>query len=83
MLSASQRAYLEDIVQRVYPDLQLEAATLDAQQTLELVLCRDFVCFRPLYIRREDVDVVAALAGQEEAQRAMQALLQTALHSFI
>jgi hypothetical protein len=79
MLSASQRARLEDMVRRVHPDLHIEAATIDAQQTLELVLCRDLVCFRPLRIGVDTVDVPAALAGQESAQQAMQQYLQSVL----
>jgi hypothetical protein len=83
MLSASQQAQLEDIVRRVHADLQIEAATLDAQHTLELVLCRDFVCFRPLRIEAQAVDVPAALAGQEKAQQAMQGYLQSALQGLL
>jgi hypothetical protein len=83
MLTASQQAHVEDIVRRVHPDLHIETATLDTQHTLELVLCRDFVCFRPLHIGIDIVDVPAALAGQESAQHAMQEYLQVALQGFI
>ncbi len=41
MLSDSQQAYLEAVVQSMEADLFIESATLDAQQTLELVLCRE------------------------------------------
>ena len=83
MLSASQRAHLEDMVRHVHPDLHIEAATLDGQHTLELVLCRDFVCFRPLHIGVDTVDIPAALAGQESAQQAMQKYLQSALQGLL
>ena len=79
MLSPSQRAYLEEIVQQVNSELQIETATLDAEQTLELILCNDFVCFRPLRITTQAVDIPAALAGQPEAQQALQEWLHAAL----
>ena len=79
MLSPSQRAQLEEIVQRVSADLQIETVTLDTEQTLDLVLCNDFVCFRPLRIPAQTVDIPAALAGQPEAQRALQEWLHAAL----
>ncbi len=71
MLSPSQHAYLEEIVQQVNPELQIETVTLDTEQTLELVLCNDFVCFRPLRITTQVVDIPAALGGQPEAQQAL------------
>ena len=80
MLSPSQHAHLEEIVQQVNPELQIETVTLDAGQTLELVLCNDFVCFRPLRITVQAVDIPAALAGQPEAQLALREWLQAALH---
>jgi hypothetical protein len=83
MLTASQQAHLADIVRHVHPDLHIEAATLDSQHTLELVLCRDFVCFRPLRIGVDTVDIPAALAGQERARQAMQEHLQAALQGLI
>jgi hypothetical protein len=79
MLSPSQRAQLEEIVQQVNPKLQIETVTLDTEQTLDLVLCNDFVCFRPLHITAQAVDIPAALAGQPEAQQALQEWLQAAL----
>ena len=79
MLSPSQRTHLEEIVQQVSAELQIETVTLDAEQTLELVLCNDFVCFRPLRIATPAVDILAALAGQPEAQQALREWLQAAL----
>jgi hypothetical protein len=79
MLSPSQQAHLEEIVRQVSAELQIDSVTLDQQQTLELVLCNDFVCFRPLRIAAPAVDVAAALAGQPEAQQALRQWLQTAL----
>ena len=79
MLSPSQRAHLEEIVHQVSAELQIETVTLDTEQTLELVLCNDFVCFRPLRITTQAVDIPAALAGQPEAQQALQKWLQAAL----
>ena len=79
MLSPSQREHLEEIVQQVNPELQIETVTLDAQQTLALVLCNDFVCFRPLRITTQAVDIPAALAGQPEAQQVLREWLQAAL----
>jgi len=79
MLSPSQREHLEEIVQQVNPELQIETVTLDTEQTLELILCNDFVCFRPLRITTQAVDIPAALAGQAEAQQALQEWLQSAL----
>ena len=78
MLSPLQRAHLEEIVQQVSVELQIESVTLDAEQTLELVLCNDFVCFRPLRITAQAVDIPAALAGQPEAQQVLQEWLQAA-----
>jgi hypothetical protein len=80
MLSAAQQAQLETLVQRMGGDLHVEDASLDAQQTLEVVLCRDTMCFRPMQITMRDVDVTAALDGQTEAQQALQAYLRQALH---
>jgi len=79
MLSPSQRTHLEEIVQQVSAELQIETVTLDAEQTLELVLCNDFVCFRPLRLSAQTVDIAAALAGQPEAQQALREWLQAAL----
>ena len=81
MLSPSQHTYLEEIVQQVHPELQIETVMLDTEQTLELVLCNDFVCFRPLRITTQAVDIPAALGGQPEAQQALREWLQAALQS--
>lgn len=79
MLSPSQHAHLEEIVHQVSADLQIETVTLDTEQTLELVLCNDVVCFRPLRIPAQAVDVPAALAGQPEAQQTLREWLRAAL----
>ena len=79
MLNGSQRALLEEMVQSVDAELHLEAATLDANQILELVLCREFVCFRPLRIDGKEVNIPAALEGQTEAREAFKVRLQGAL----
>ena len=79
MLTDMQEDQLAAIVQRVSADLQVEDAQLDADQTLEVVLCREFVCFRPIRIASQDVDVQAALDGQPEAQAVLQARLRAAL----
>ena len=81
MLSPSQRAHLEAIVHQVSAELQIETATLDTEQTLELVLCNDFVCFRPLRIPVQEVDVPAALTGQPEAQQALREWVHSSLQS--
>ncbi len=83
MLSDSQQAYLEAVVQSVEAGLFIESATLDAQQTLELVLCREYVCFRPLQISARDVNVSAALEGDAGAQQALKAHLQTTLQGLL
>ena len=36
---------------------------LEAQQTLKLMLCNDTICFQPLHIPAQEVDILAALAG--------------------
>ena len=83
MLSPSQHAQLEEMVRQVSAELQIETVTLDAQQTLELVLCNDFVCLRPLRITAPAVDIPAALAGQPAAQQALREWLQTALKGLL
>jgi hypothetical protein len=83
MLSATQQQLLETIVQGVSDALHIEAARLDQEQTLELVLCRESICFRPLRIRQQDVDITAALAGQAAAQRTLQAWLREALRGML
>lgn len=79
MLTAAQQAKLEALVLDMADDLHVEEARLDAQQTLEVVLCRDTICFRPLRITRHEVDVIAALNGLAEAQHALQAHLRQSL----
>ena len=83
MLSEVQLAHLEDIVDSISAELHIEEATLDAQQTLALVLCNETICFRPLYITAQEVDIAAALAGQPAAQRALQAWLHSALQGMV
>lgn len=83
MLTAAQRACLEAMLQRLDAELYLEAAILHDDETLELVLCRDFVCFRPLRIDRGSVDIAAALAGHAEAQQALQSHLHLALQGLL
>jgi hypothetical protein len=80
MLNASQQAQLVALVEGMGGGLYVEEASLDAQQTLAVILCRDTICFRPVQITRQDVDVSAALEGQTEAQQALQARLRQALH---
>lgn len=79
MLSKQQQAQLEGIIQRVSDDLFVESATLDTQKTLELVLCREFVCYRPMQITSAIVDCLAALDGDPVAQQALTTYLKTAL----
>ena len=83
MLSESQLAHLEHIVYSISAELHIEGATLDAQQTLTLVLCNETICFRPLHILTQEVDIAAALAGQPRAQDALQARLRLALQGMI
>lgn len=78
-LSEPQQAILETIVHRVSADLFVESATLDAQKTLELVLCREFVCYRPLHITQDRVDCTAALDGDPVAQQALITYLSSTL----
>jgi hypothetical protein len=79
MLSEAQLAHLEHVVHSISTELHIEEAMLDAQQTLTLVLCNETVCFRPLYLTAQEVDIAAALAGQPRAQQALQERLRTAL----
>jgi hypothetical protein len=83
MLSEARLAHLEHIVHSISAELQIEEATLDAQQTLALVLCNDTICFRPLHITAQEVDVAAALAGQPVAQQALQIWLRSAFQSMV
>jgi hypothetical protein len=83
MLSEAQLAHLEHIVHSISAELQIEEATLDAQQTLVLMLCNDTICFRPLHITPQEVDVAAALAGQPAAQQALQERLRSAFQGIV
>ena len=78
-LSEQQQATLETLVYDVDSDLFVESATLDAQRTLALVLCREFVCYRPMHITPDVVDCTAALDGDPVAQQALKAYLSSAL----
>jgi hypothetical protein len=79
MLSEQQQDLLQDIVQCVSSDLFVESAVIDAEKTLELVLCREFVCYRPMQITPGMVDSMAALDGDPVAQRALQTYVASAL----
>ena len=79
MLSEAQLAHLEHLVQSISTELHVEEATLDAQQTLTLVLCNETICLRPLHITTQEVNIAAALAGQPKAQQALQEWLRSAL----
>jgi hypothetical protein len=83
MLSEAQLAHLEHLVHSISAELHIEEATLEAQQTLALVLCNETVCFRPLYITAQEVDIAAALAGQPAAQQALQERLLSALQGMV
>jgi hypothetical protein len=83
MLSEAQLARLEHLVHSISAELHIEEATLEAQQMLALVLCNETICFRPLYITAQEVDVAAALAGQPRAQHVLQAWLRSALQSMV
>ena len=79
MLSEAQLTYLEHVVHSISTELHVEEATLDAQQTLTLVLCNETICLRPLHITTQEVNIAAALAGQPKAQQALQEWLRSAL----
>ena len=83
MLSEVQLARLEHVVHSISAELHVEEATLNAQQTLTLVLCNDTTCFRPLHITAQEVDIAAALAGQSAAQQALQQRLRSALQGMV
>jgi hypothetical protein len=83
MLSEAQLAHLEHIVHSISAELHIEEATLDAQPTLILVLCNETICFRPLHITAQEVDVAAVLAGQPRAQQALQEWLRSELQGVI
>ena len=83
MLNKAQLAHLEHLIHSISPELHIEEATLDAQQTLTLVLCNETICWRPLHITAQEVDIVAALAGQPRAQQVLQERLRSALQSMV
>jgi hypothetical protein len=83
MLSEAQLAHLEHLVHSISAELHIEEAMLDAQQTLTLVLCNETICFRPLHITVQEVDIAAALAGQPRAQHALQERLRSALQGVV
>ena len=83
MLSEAQLAHLEHIVHSLSTELHIEEAMLNVQQTLTLMLCNDTICFRPLHITAQEVDIAAALAGQPGAQHALQAWLRSALQGMV
>ena len=79
MLIEAQLIQLEAIVHNISAELHIDEATLDAPQTLTLVLCNNTTCFRPLHITTPEVDILEALAGQPTAQHALQERLRSAL----
>ncbi len=83
MLSDAQEIELDALVESIGGGLHVEEASLDAQQTLEVVLCRDTICFRPLRITKQDVDVAAALAGEAGAQQALRAHLRQVIQGML
>ena len=83
MLSEAQLVQLEEIVHSISPELHIDAAMLEAQQTLTLVLCNDMICFRPLHITAPEVDISAALAGQPAARQALQERLRLVLQGLV
>jgi hypothetical protein len=83
MLSEAQLTHLEYLVHGISAELHIEEATLDPQQTLILVLCNATICFRPLHITAQEVDIAAALAGQPRARQALQERLRSALQGVV
>ena len=83
MLSEAQLTHLEYLVHGISAELHIEEATLDPRQTLILVLCNEMICFRPLHITTQEVDIAAALAGQSGAQHALQERLRSALQGLV
>jgi hypothetical protein len=82
-LSEAQLVHLEEIVHSISAELHIDAARLEAQQTLTLVLCNAMICFRPLHITAPEVDISAALAGQSAARQALQERLRLALQGLV
>jgi len=83
MLSETQLTHLEEVVQGISAELHIDEATLETQQTLTLVLCNEMICFRPLHISTQEVDIPAALAGQPKAQHVLQERLRSALQGLV
>ena len=83
MLSEAQWTHLEEVVQGISAELYIDEATMETQQTLKLVLCTETICFRPLHISTQEVDIPAALAGQPKAQHALQERLRSALQGLV
>ena len=83
MLSEAQLTHLEEVVHRISAELHIEEATLAPEQTLTLVLCNETVCFRPLHLTMQEVDIAAVLAGQPRALRVLQERLRSALQGVI
>jgi hypothetical protein len=71
MFTEQQLTDLENLLQHLNAALHVEEATLEAGETLRLVLCNDRLCFPPLHIPRQAVDMSAVLAGQATAQQAL------------
>jgi hypothetical protein len=83
MLNESQRAHLDAVVRELDDDLFIESARFDTHDNLELVLCREFVCFRPLHITTGEVDIAAALAGNLIAQQTLEKHLRSRLEGLL
>ena len=83
MLNENQRAHLDAVVRALDDDLFVESVTLDSHDNLELVLCREFVCFRPLLISTGEVDVAAALQGNLIAQQTLGKHLRSKLEGWL
>lgn len=83
MLNENQRVHLDAVVHALDDDLYVESARLDTHDNLELVLCREFVCFRPLHISPGEVDVAAALQGNLIAQQTLGKHLQAKLEGLL
>jgi hypothetical protein len=83
MLSEAQLTHLEEVIHGISAELHIDEATLEAKQTLKLVLCNETICFRPLHITAQEVDIAAALAGQPAAQQALQERLRSAFQGLV
>ncbi|MGE3536378.1 MAG: hypothetical protein AB7N91_02950 [Candidatus Tectimicrobiota bacterium] len=83
MLTPAQQQQLDEIVHAVHAALEVEEASLEAPQTLCLVLCNAVMCFQPIRITPAEADVPAALAGQPDACQALQTHLRTVLQGLL